>query len=223
MTIHLPHRMQVKMKLQTTAQGPNRSPMNTMFVGTLFKYEDLRFTCDPQTNQHSIQLIPCTEDVMRRSPYITASGAAFNVDKTEGVFDCNVPQYTTFYKDRRHLSTLPIRVHFDDIRYKNKKPLPSNNNYVAVEGLLKDVDFDLNNGHASLFHISSENINFLGKAVPPNTPKSQGTLHTRTNLNSLLTVLQHPLLHHGHPDSATTLIQRLHLPPHKLVCRFLQI
>ncbi|KAH9955994.1 hypothetical protein BC827DRAFT_1386171 [Russula dissimulans] len=118
------------------------------------------------------QLIRCTEDVMRRSPYITISGPAFNADMTEGVFDCNAAQYTTFYKDRRQLSTLPIRAHFDNIRYKTKKPVPSNNTYVVIEGFLESVDFDLTDGHPSLFHIGTENISFLGKAVLPNPPRT---------------------------------------------------
>src|SRR4051812_45170753 len=104
---------------------------------------------------------------MRRAPYLSLLGPAFNCNRTDGYFDCNAPQYTSFYKDHRHLSMLPIRAHFDDTRYKNKKPIPSNNNYISVEGFLKYIDIDLNNGQVSLFHIGTENINFLGKAVLP--------------------------------------------------------
>jgi hypothetical protein len=168
-----------------------------------------------------MQLIRCTEDVMRRSPYITISGPAFNADMTEGVFDCNAAQYTTFYKDRRQLSTLPIRAHFDNIRYKTKRPVPSNNTYVVIEGFLESVDFDLTDGHPSLFHIGTENISFLGKAVLPNPPRThQGIFNTPTKLNSLLMVSQFPLLHRAHLDFNTTSTS-LHLLHHNLVSQLL--
>jgi len=66
-----------------------------------------------------------TEEVMRRAPYISASGAAFYVKKNEGIFDFNPSHYTSFHKDNRQSSTLPTRAHFDNIRYKTKKPIPS--------------------------------------------------------------------------------------------------
>src|SRR6266487_1979202 len=104
---------------------------------------------------------------MRHTPYVTFSGAAFNCNRTDSVFDATPAQYTSFYRTQRHLSTLPIRAHFDDLRYKNKKPMPSNNTYVAVEGFLTHFDMDVNTGHPSLFHINVDNINFLGKAALP--------------------------------------------------------
>ena len=104
---------------------------------------------------------------MRHTPYITFSGAAFNSNKTDSEFDVNAPQYTSFYKSQRHLSTFPVRAHFDDTRYKNKKPLPSNNTYVAVEGFLWRVELDSNSGLPSLFHVAVDSISFLGKAVLP--------------------------------------------------------
>jgi len=74
----------------------------------------------------------------RAFTYITASGAAFFRKMScidEHCSHYNTPQYTTFYdsEDNWHLSTLPIWTYFDDIRYKNKKPVLSNNNYIAVE------------------------------------------------------------------------------------------
>jgi hypothetical protein len=113
---------------------------------------------------------------MRYAPYLAVSGTAFNSNRTDGFFDCNAPQYTSFYKDHRHLSMLPIHACFDDIRYKNKKPVPSNNTHVVVEGFLRHIDIDLNNGRASLFHIGADNINFLGKAVLPSNVTNQGML-----------------------------------------------
>jgi hypothetical protein len=111
-----------------------------------------------------VQLILTTPDI-RRTPYITLSGATFN--KTDNSFDINAAQYTSFYKAQRNLSMLPIRAHFDEVRYKKKKPLPANNTYVAVDGFLNDVDMDPNTGIPSIFHINIDNISFLGKAVLP--------------------------------------------------------
>ena len=118
-----------------------------------------------------IQLIPCAPDILR-TPYITLSGATFN--KTDNTFDMNTSQYTSFYKTQRNLSTLPIRAHFDEVRYKNKKPIPSNNTYVAVEGFLNSVETDPNTGIPSIFNISVDNISFLGKAILPGVAGDQG-------------------------------------------------
>lgn len=172
------------------SSGPE-TPMNDSHVcGDIIQVCTLSSRPGTEANEYIVKLIPSTEEVMCRAPYITASGAAFNAEKNDGVFDCNVPQYTTFYRDHRHLSTLPIRAHFDDVRYKNKKPIPSNNNYVTVEGFLYQVDVDTNTGQPLLFHINAENIAFLGKAVLPNTPlANQGTLCLQTNVKSQLTVL----------------------------------
>jgi hypothetical protein len=102
---------------------------------------------------------------MRHAPYITFSGAAFN--HAEASFNVNAPQYTSFFKTQRNLSTFPVRAHFDEARYKNKKPLPSNNTYVAVEGFITEVEIDPDTAQPSLFHVSVDNISFLGKAVLP--------------------------------------------------------
>lgn len=121
-----------------------------------------------------IQLIPSAPDI-RRTPYITLSGATFN--KSDKSFEINAAQYTSFYKTQRNLSTFPVRAHFDDVRYKNKKPIPANNSYVAVEGFLNDVEMDPSTGAPSIFHISVDNISFLGKAILPTVGQSgnQGT------------------------------------------------
>ena len=66
----------------------------------------------------------------------------------------NVSQYTSFYKTQRNLSTLPVRAHFDETRYKNKKPIPTNNTYVAVEGFLNNVEVDSKSGTPTIFHFS---------------------------------------------------------------------
>ena len=82
-------------------------------------------------------------------------------------------QYTSFYKTQRNLSTLPVRAHFDETRYKNKKPIPTNNTYIAVEGFLNNVIVDSKSGTSTIFHFSVDNISFLGKAVLPNKCKSR--------------------------------------------------
>ena len=121
------------------------------------------------------KIFPCASDVIR-TPYITVSGATFNKSKTS--FDVNATQYTSFYKTQHNLSTLPIRAHFDKTRYKNKKPIPANNTYVAVEGFLNNVKVDSNSGTPTIFHINVDNISFLGKTVLPNVGQSgsQGKL-----------------------------------------------
>lgn len=97
---------------------------------------------------------------MREHPYINVSGAAINSNKTGGFFDVNAPQYTSQFKTNRTPSVLPVQAHFNSNKYKNKKPIPSNNTYVSIEGFLEDVDTD-SIGHATRFHVSVDNINFL--------------------------------------------------------------
>ena len=91
---------------------------------------------------------------MRHQPYLNVFGAVTHSDKTDGVFDINVTQYESHYKTNRTLSVLPVRAEFNLNKYKTKKPIPSDNTYVAVEGFLADIDTDTT-GHAFLFHIKS--------------------------------------------------------------------
>ena len=67
---------------------------------------------------------------------------------------------------------LSICAHFDETRYKNKKPIPTNNTYVAVEVFLNNVKVDSNSGTPTISHINIDNISFLGKAVLPNMGQS---------------------------------------------------
>ncbi|KAH9968281.1 hypothetical protein BC827DRAFT_1171623 [Russula dissimulans] len=73
-------------------RGPEEVVDNSLGSNTL--------TDDYQVHGDITQLIPCPEEAMRHAPYISASGAAFNTDKAEGVFNCNADQYTTLSKDR---------------------------------------------------------------------------------------------------------------------------
>src|SRR5216684_2499497 len=112
------------------------------------------------------QMIPTSYDNLRHQPFLTVSGAVFNSNTDDGCFDINAPQYTKIFKAQRHLATFPIRATFDDVCYKRKKPVPSNNTYVVVDGFLDHIEFD-HNAHPSLFHVSIDTIGFLGRATTP--------------------------------------------------------
>jgi len=81
-----------------------------------------------------IKLIPAKTDDMRQQVYISVSGAAVNSNKTGGFFEVNAPQYTSHYKSNRTLSILPVQARFNTNKYRTKKPIPSNNTYVSIEG-----------------------------------------------------------------------------------------
>ena len=121
----------------------------------------LRFVAN---NSYHFQLIPTKTDDMRERAYINVSGAAINSNKSTGSFEVNATQYTSHYKNNRSLSILPVHAHFTSGKYKTKKPVPSNNTYVSVEGFLDAIGTD-SHGNATAFHISVDNINFLGKAA----------------------------------------------------------
>jgi hypothetical protein len=101
---------------------------------------------------------------MRERAYINISGAAVNSNKSSSFFEVNASQYTSHYKDNRGLSVLPIRAHFNSNKYKSKKPIPSDNTYVSMEGFLEDIETDAS-GRVTMFHVSVDNINFLGRAT----------------------------------------------------------
>jgi hypothetical protein len=90
------------------------------------------FLCE--NNIFVIQLIPAKTDDMRQQVYISVSGAAVNSNKTGGFFEVNAPQYTSHYKSNRTLSILPVQARFNTNKYRTKKPIPSNNTYVSIEG-----------------------------------------------------------------------------------------
>ena len=111
---------------------------------------------------------------MREQPYVDVSGATVNMNKTGSFFHLNTPQYTSHYKYNRSLSILPIQALFNSNKYKIKKPIPSNNTYIAVEGFLEEIETD-STGHTTSFHISMDNINFLGCAtLIPSTSGNTG-------------------------------------------------
>ena len=118
---------------------------------------------------------------MRERPYVNVSGAAINSNKTASSFEINTPQYTSQYKTNCNLSVLPVQAHFNSSKYRTKKPIPSNNTYVSIEGFLEDVETD-STGRANKFHVSVDNINFLGRA----TLSPSGTGNTGINSLSFL-------------------------------------
>ena len=111
-----------------------------------------------------LKLIPTKIDDIREHTYINVSGAAINSNKTGGFFKLNAPQYTSHYKNNHVLSVLPVHAHFNLNKYKTKKLIPANNTYVSFEGFLEAVETD-SSGKATSFHISVDNINFLGRAM----------------------------------------------------------
>jgi hypothetical protein len=127
------------------------------------------------------QLIPTTSTDARQVAFINVSGKAFNCNKTSRSFEINASQYTSYYKTNKTLSVLPIRALFNTAKYRLKKPVPSENSYVSVEGFLAEIETD-SNGVALCFLISVDNINFLGKA--PTTSSltgSVGELHSSSS------------------------------------------
>jgi hypothetical protein len=78
-------------------------------------------------------------------------GTATNCTPLENSFEIITKQYTSFYiKDE---SILLICVTFNSNKYKLKVPMPSVDTFVAIEGLLFDVETD-DNGLPIMFNVS---------------------------------------------------------------------
>lgn len=163
------------------------------------------------------QLIPANTDDMRQQVYTSVSGAAVNSNKDNGFFEVKAAQYTSHYKnDDRSLSTFPVRAHFNTSKYKNKIPIPFDNTYVSVEGFLESIETD-DAGHATMFHMSVDNINFLGRANPsPSKPSDLGKHSNSISFSKLVMTssLQDLPLPRGLPGSNTIL--KCHLQVHPL-------
>jgi len=69
----------------------------------------------------------------------------------------------SFYR-AQYIFIVPITTQFDTTRYKKKKPLPSPNTFVVVEGFLTRFDVDHNSTVPTVFHISVDNLSYIGKA-----------------------------------------------------------
>jgi hypothetical protein len=119
-------------------------------------------------------------------------------------------------------------------------PIPSNNTYVAVEGFLNRVELGTG-GWPMLFHVNVDNINFLGRAVlPQSSPDgAQGMsqsifthfhelIHSQTRLHLLLghrgsgTALKRPRLHRAWASPPIpchrSRTRRHRQPPHSHLC-----
>jgi hypothetical protein len=130
-----------------------------------------------------LQLIPTKTDDIRQKVYITVSGAAVNSNENDGFFEVNAAQYTSHYKNNRPLSILPVRAYFDLKKYKARKPIPSDNTYVSVEGFLTDIETNTA-GHIR-FRMSVDNISFLGRTTTTLYPSMAGGLGKHSDSISL--------------------------------------
>lgn len=111
------------------------------------------------------QLILTKTDDLQQQPYTNISGAAISSNKTGGFFEVNTTQYTSHYKANCALFIFPIQAHFNLNKYWTKKLIPFNNTYyVSLDGLLKGIETDAI-GHATLFQMFVDNINFFSKAA----------------------------------------------------------
>ena len=152
---------------------------------------------------------------MRECPYINVSGAAINSNKTASFFEINAPQYMSHYKHNRTLSFLPIQAHFNSTKYKTKKPIPSNNTYVSIEGFLEDLQTD-SSGRATMFHVSMDNINFLGRAsLSPSGTGNPSLSSHYISFSIFIPSLQHLQRPHAlrvSSSSSTRLLAHLPMP-----------
>ena len=184
-------------------------------LGILSKYVAI-FSFVYANDHLHLQLIPTkTEDVRQRA-YINVAGAAVNSNKTDGFFQINAAQFTSHYKNERALSILPVQAHFNSNKYRTKKPIPSNDTYVSVEGFLEEIETDTA-GHTTLFHVSVDNISFLGRASF--SLSTAGGLSEHLKHFSVSTLIMNPSSQHPqHPpglpasNSISTLHHQAHFP-----------
>ena len=137
---------------------------------------------------------------MQHHAYVNVSSAIVNSNKTEESFEINAPRYTSYYKNNCTLSMLPVQAYFNFSKYRTKKPILSNNTYVSIKGFLDNVETDTS-GHATTFHVSIDNINFLGRAALPQLASSTSDKCFKSIdvfiVSLTMTILQyyHPSLH----------------------------
>ena len=118
-----------------------------------------------------IQLIPVNiEHVeLKHRPWIHVTGVVKNSSKDTSSFDIDAAQYTSALKSDRENSVLPVHVLIrDSPKYKNGKPVPSNNNtYVAVTGFISRFDVE-----TERLIVDLDSVTFLGRPTIPAESKS---------------------------------------------------
>jgi hypothetical protein len=135
----------------------------------------------------------------RFQPYVHVTGAATNCEKLQGTFDLDVQQYISMTKaNQNNKIIVPISCYIPDSpRWKTSKPVPYNNRYTSITGLLTDVSLNTETTCSEekqpieCFHITVDNVIFTGtrgaitgNATSPNV------------LDKGLSSLNHPSLWH---------------------------
>ena len=108
-------------------------------------------------------------------PYFQVTGVAMEVSKAEATFEVNVEQYISSTKSDpsqqaggRSKPTTRFLCHIPDSpRYRNGKPMPSNNRWVTICGYVTGVDMSSDNSEVEQFRINIENVAFCGPYTPP--------------------------------------------------------
>lgn len=111
-------------------------------------------------------------------PFIHVTGVAMECLKAESTFEVNVEQYISRVKSdlsteqaggNRLKPTTRFLCHIpDSAKYKSwrSKPMPTNNRWVSILGVLTKVDRSSNNLEVEQFRIDIDNIVFCGQYVP---------------------------------------------------------
>ncbi|PPR02986.1 hypothetical protein CVT24_012191 [Panaeolus cyanescens] len=133
--------------------------------------------------------IPSFEIDARQTPVVILAGVASNIQKDSSTFSVEIEQYISCLKPNKtdnNTSTSKSRVQVtsfscfipDSPRYRNGKPMPSNNRYVNVFGFLTDLIASAQKRKVGLidaFEVEVNNIIFCGQFLPPASHSSQST------------------------------------------------
>ena len=121
---------------------------------------------------------------MRQQVCVHIAGVTSNCDQQKGMFDVNVEQFISFSWPtvKSNQGNTFCSAYFPDSpRYKQKgKPIPYNNKYVYILGMLTDVTINQSKaGNQSniveRFHITTDNIAFLGSVASDETKTAHST------------------------------------------------
>ncbi|KAI0291972.1 hypothetical protein BC826DRAFT_1105697 [Russula brevipes] len=152
-----------------TAVGPSSTPPDV-----LASTDDSSHPPEDHVCGDIVDLLPIPAALAEHTPTGVFSGICTDSNKADGSFHITASQYTTFHRalNARACSVLTICAHFDAGRYKSKKPIPAQNTYVSIQGLLTHFDVDSVTLKPTVFHLSVENISFMGRAPRPSAPLS---------------------------------------------------